>query len=103
MVGSFEILKFLCPLFPLDIEKTYSNETNISPMSHPHVVITSYGLVKSSRMDFLGGRKDDSLYWDYIVTDEGHTLKNSNTEQHKAVARVARSSRTHRLLLTGEF
>lgn len=65
------------------------------------MIITSYGLVKSSRLDFLGGRKDDSLYWDYIITDEGHQLKNPNTDQHKAIARVARSPNTHRLLLTG--
>jgi hypothetical protein len=50
----------------------------------------------------LAGRKDDSCYWDYVITDEGHQLKNPNTEQHKAIARVARSPRTHRLLLTGE-
>jgi SNF2 family DNA or RNA helicase len=73
----------------------------ISNSSHTHIVITSYGLVKSSRLDFLAGRKDDAYYWDYIIADEGHSLKNPNTDQHKSIARIARSPYTHRLLLTG--
>lgn len=73
----------------------------ISNSSHTHIVITSYGLVKSSRLDFLAGRKDDAYYWDYIIADEGHSLKNPNTDQHKSIARIARSPHTHRLLLTG--
>ncbi len=69
--------------------------------SHPHIVITCYGLVKTSTLDFLGGRKDDSLYWDYVILDEGHLIKNQSTQQHKACERIARSTCTHRLLLTG--
>jgi len=57
--------------------------------------------VKSSRLDFIAGGKDDSCYWDYMITDEGHVLKNPATDQHKSVARIARPSKTHRLLLTG--
>ncbi len=72
-----------------------------STTSNPTVIITTYGLVKSSRLDFLGGRKDDSVFWDYVITDEGHILKNASTDQHKAVARVARHDKTHRLMLTG--
>lgn len=57
--------------------------------------------MKSSRLDFLAGRKDDKYYWDYIIADEGHSLKNPSTDQHKAIARISRSPQTHRLLLTG--
>jgi Superfamily II DNA/RNA helicases, SNF2 family len=77
------------------------NKSNRSPSSHPCVIITTYVLVKSNRLDFLGGKKDDSLYWDYIIADEGHTLKNPNTDQHKAMSRIARNHKTHRILLTG--
>ena len=67
----------------------------------PHLMITTYGLVKSSTLDFLAGGKDSNCYWDYVICDEGHILKNHTTEQHKACARICRDDRTHRLLLTG--
>lgn len=79
----------------------FLEEALTCPSSHPHIVITTYGLVKSSRLDFLAGRKDDYFYWDYIIADEGHILKNPNTDQHKAVSRIARNQKTHRILLTG--
>ena len=44
--------------------------------------------------------------WDYVVVDEGHKLKNQNTQVSKACRRICKGrsgedSRTRRLLLTG--
>lgn len=64
-------------------------------------MITTYGLVKSSMKQFVGGRSDGSYYWDYCILDEGHQIKNSSTEQHKSCSRICRSTNTRRLLLTG--
>ena len=70
-------------------------------VTRPHLIISTYGLVKTSTLDFLAGGKDSYCYWDYVICDEGHILKNHTTEQHKACARICRDERTHRLLLTG--
>ena len=62
--------------------------------SHCQVFITSYQLLASMEDDFCKYGT-----WDYVVLDEGHTIKNPTTKISKAVHRVASH---HRLLLTGE-
>ena len=64
------------------------------------LIITTYGLVKSSPLDFVGG-KNSPYYWDYVILDEGHCIKNPRTQMHKACARIAVNPDTHRLLITG--
>lgn len=49
----------------------------------------------------MAGGKTDNIHWDYIVCDEGHILKNPSTDQHKAIARIARHDKTNRVMLTG--
>lgn len=52
-------------------------------------------------MQFLRGGRDEKYYWDYCILDEGHQIKNPNTQQHKSCERVSLSKHTRRLLLTG--
>jgi SNF2 family DNA or RNA helicase len=59
------------------------------------------GLVKTNTLQFVGGVKDDSYYWDYCILDEGHQIKNPSTQMHKSCNRICRSMKTRRLLLTG--
>ncbi len=59
---------------------------------HCQIILTSYQLVANMIDDFNMGK------WDYVVLDEGHTIKNKNTKMSQAIATI-RSD--HRLLLTG--
>ena len=59
----------------------------------PKVVISSYQLVSIMIDDFAGRGK-----WDYVILDEGHTIKNPSTKTYKAMQEL--SSR-HRLIMTG--
>jgi TATA-binding protein-associated factor len=56
------------------------------------IAITSYNLLSIMIEDFNLGE------WDYVVLDEGHTIKNPKTKMSQA-AQSLRSK--HRLLLTG--
>jgi TATA-binding protein-associated factor len=58
------------------------------------VAITSYNLLSIMIEDFSLGE------WDYVILDEGHTIKNPKTKMSQA-AQALRSK--HRLLLTGFF
>ena len=63
----------------------------------PHLVISTYGLVVSSHLDFCNER----LSWDYVVLDEAHTIKNPSAQVSKSCRRICRSKDTRRLILTG--
>ena len=74
----------------------------------PHLVITSYGLVSNSPLDFVSQERgvDVGGAWDYVVVDEGHKMKNPNTQVSKACRRICKGRsgddfKTRRLLLTG--
>ena len=74
----------------------------------PHLVITSYGLVSNSPLDFVSQEQGMGVggAWDYVVVDEGHKMKNPNTQVSKACRRICKGrsgddSKTRRLLLTG--
>jgi SNF2 family DNA or RNA helicase len=57
-------------------------------------VLTSYNLLSIMIAEFNRGQ------WDYVVLDEGHTIKNPSTK----MSRAAFSLRSiHRLLLTGDL
>ena len=79
------------------------------PKKRPHLVITSYGLVSNSPLDFVSQEQGSTRGggWDYVVVDEGHKLKNQNTQVSKACRRICKrqtgddSTTTRRLLLTG--
>ena len=64
------------------------------PGSRPGVWITTYGMVLN-RAEQLS---PDGFIWDYVVLDEGHTIKNYSAQISQAV-RMLRSKR--RLVMTG--
>lgn len=54
-------------------------------------------MVEKSTDLFLGGAKDA---WDYVVLDEGHTIKNRRTKTHASCQRICKP-KTRRVMLTG--
>jgi SNF2 family DNA or RNA helicase len=76
---------------------------------HVHIVITSYQLVTNMVDAFCSpshqaggssGKQSPRHYWDYVVLDEGHLIKNRKTKMAEAMA--ALPSR-HRVMLTGQL
>ncbi|GAX28537.1 hypothetical protein FisN_12Hh095 [Fistulifera solaris] len=68
-----------------------------SKSQRPQLVITSYGMVEKCTDLFLGGAKD---VWDYVVLDEGHTIKNRRTKTHACCQSICKN-KTKRIMLTG--
>ena len=54
-------------------------------------------MVEKSTDLFLGGAKD---IWDYVVLDEGHTIKNRRTKTHACCQSICKP-KTKRIMLTG--
>ena len=77
-------------------------ESFTASKKRPHIVITTYGLV-SNHIGLLTTLQKDypDSFWDYVILDEGHTIKNRNSKRHKDLRLLARSKETRRLLLTG--
>lgn len=57
------------------------------------ILITSYGMVTSERINL------SEMRYDVLVVDEGHKAKNINTELRRNL--VALRVKGHRLILTG--
>ncbi|CAJ1954584.1 unnamed protein product [Cylindrotheca closterium] len=72
-------------------------EAQECPSYQPSLVITTYGLVRSSTMDFVS----DCGKWDYVVLDEAHTIKNPSADLSKCCRRIARHKDTRKLIMTG--
>lgn len=68
-----------------------------SPTGSPYLVITTYGLIQSSTLDFVSEVDD----WDVVVLDEGQIIKNTSTKVSKACRRICESRDTRRIMLTG--
>ncbi|KAG0625186.1 hypothetical protein M758_2G034400 [Ceratodon purpureus] len=71
------------------------------------ILLTTYDMVrcnfKSLRGDFVGrdgygDTSDDIITWDYIILDEGHLVKNPNTQRAKSLREIPAA---HRLILSG--
>ncbi len=71
---------------------TILNNTFLS--RNPKVIITSYNLISGMTNDFT----NFSSPWDYIILDEGHAIKNTQTKIFQAVHELKTENR---LLLTG--
>jgi DNA excision repair protein ERCC-6-like len=71
-----------------------------SDQQRPCLIITTYGLVRESTRDF----QHRTHFWDYVILDEGHTIKNPKSAITRACHEIChphRGSNTHRLLLSG--
>jgi len=87
-----------CPTAPhiisFEDKKRSDREKQIKTLKREGgVLITSYGMVTSMRIDL------SEMRYDILVVDEGHKAKNVNTELRKNL--VALRVKTHRLILTG--
>lgn len=75
------------------LEFVFSDDKYLSKSKQmPKIVISSYHLVANMCAEFS---KDT---WDYVILDEGHTIKNPNTKISKAMHAIKSN---HRLILTG--
>jgi SNF2 family DNA or RNA helicase len=81
----------------LSDKKLFLNLFPISSPKHPNLIITTYGLVSSATRDYV----HDSHFWDYVVLDEAHLIKNPTTTMSKTCRRVCRHDVTRRIVLTG--
>jgi len=73
--------------------------------SHPTLVISTYGLVGSNHSRFAYNNDEfndfrDDYYWNHVILDEGHKIKNQSTRQYKACESIC-TVKSSRLLLTG--
>jgi TATA-binding protein-associated factor len=66
----------------------------------PHIVITSFGLVSSAPDEFIPTDNREN-FWDYVVLDEGHTIKNHKARVSQNCRKIGADERTRLLLLTG--
>lgn len=74
-------------------------------LRHGGVVLTSYGMVVHhlSELRERQQKQNGSVHeirFDYVFCDEGHRLKNSETQLHASVSAL---HVRHRFLLTGQF
>lgn len=75
----------------------------------PYLVIITYGLVASNpdsiipqdNCHYSSSRNKKEYYWDFVILDEGHQIKNRKTKKHKGCAQICKYDKTNRLLLTG--
>ena len=65
-----------------------------------NVLITTYGLVTSTKSMSPSADDEDPHCYKYVVLDEGHRIKSPFTQMHKACLNIC-SPGTHRLLLSG--
>lgn len=67
-------------------------------ISEPHILIVTYGLIRTANDPFCGGGK--STTWSYVVLDEGHTIKNHSSQISQQCQNIC-GEHTSRVLLTG--
>ncbi|BHF77985.1 btaf1 RNA polymerase II, B-TFIID transcription factor-associated, 170kDa [Sparganum proliferum] len=91
-----EITKFAeprCGLRPIIYQGTLDQRQQLqSSLSDFNIVITTYDLVRNDLYFF------EEAFWEYVILDEGHMIKNSKS---KLTCAVKRLRARHRLLLTG--
>ena len=80
--------------------KIVRNAWRNSSLDQPYVIISSWGLVASARTmnAFL---PPSGHYWDYVILDEAHEIKNHSSTRSKCCRRICHKANTKRLLLTG--
>lgn len=91
-----EIAKFAeprCGLHPIIYQGTLDQRQQLqSTLLDYNIVITTYDLVRNDLYFF------EETFWEYLILDEGHMIKNSKS---KLTCAAKRLRARHRLLLTG--
>ena len=78
------------------------SDSYCSSVNAPRLVITTYGLVTNHITDLNSiANANSEHHWWYVILDEGHQIKNSNTKTSQDVRILSRNEKTRRLLLTG--
>jgi SNF2 family DNA or RNA helicase len=78
------------------------SDTYCTSVNAPRLVITTYGLVSNHITDLNSiANANSEHHWWYVILDEGHQIKNSNTKTSQDVRILSRNEKTRRLLLTG--
>ena len=82
-------------------DKSRHNLGNLKHDTHvPHAPFSGYDLIITTYEAFVSEQKwlKSTFIWRYVVLDEGHRIKNSETALSKALLNLKAE---HRLLLTG--
>jgi len=108
-----DVIRKMCGVRQLDIcvvssDISKNRRTNLireaiscSPKK-PYLLICTFGQVSSCPKDLVpDDYQGNETYWDYIIADEGHKLKNPSTKVHKGCQLIASHPKTRRLILTG--
>lgn len=78
------------------------SDSYCTSVNAPRLVITTYGLVSNHITDLNSiANANSEHHWWYVILDEGHQIKNSNTKTSQDVRILSRNEKTRRLLLTG--
>ncbi|KAJ3690629.1 hypothetical protein LUZ61_019793 [Rhynchospora tenuis] len=75
-------------------------------MQEGRILITTYGIVRKDYKLIRGGNKhdhdlyeeEDELLWDYVILDEGHTIRNLKTQTAESLHQIPSQ---HRIIITG--
>ncbi|KAK8951942.1 ATP-dependent DNA helicase DDM1 [Platanthera zijinensis] len=68
------------------------------------ILLTTYDIVRTSSKSIRanwyidGDREEDDIIWDYTILDEGHIIKNPNTQRSKSLFEIPSS---HRIIISG--
>ena len=81
-------------------KKILRNAWKNSSLTEPYVIISSWGLVASAR-SINAFMPPTQHYWDYVILDEAHEIKNHTSNRSKCCRKVCHRPGTQRLLLTG--
>ncbi|KAL5755404.1 hypothetical protein ACOSP7_023624 [Xanthoceras sorbifolium] len=64
------------------------------------ILLTTYDIVRNNSKSLKGDNyfDEDEITWDYMILDEGHLIKNPNTQRAKSLLEIPSS---HRIIVSG--
>ncbi|KAK4772718.1 hypothetical protein SAY86_014493 [Trapa natans] len=73
-------------------------------LQHKGILLTTYDIVRNNSKSLKGDayfkeyEDEDSIAWDYMILDEGHLIKNPNTQRAKSLLEIPSA---HRIIISG--